>query len=557
VGSAVSCRDASQVSAGQILALVGILFLALGLRLEDVQQPLVDFFSWREASTAMMADNLPANGWNPLWPEVSWTGDQPGYQGREFQTLTIAAAILDAIFGWRDWHGRLVAALCGVVSTFALFRLVSLLRGPGEGLLAGAVYAVLPGAILIDRSYLPDPAMLALALVSLCLLAEGMARGSARWLVAAWAMGSLALLAKLPALAAVPASIYLVLSSTSSDRRQSYALQLCAAVAAAGTLVAAYYLWAIHLGRAYPPFHIAGDGWIWEEGFAKFWKEGFYLNTLRWHVETWLWTPAVIVLAVAGFFASFDRRRGSSKLDAPWFFHIWLAGCALFYVAAALELRGNPWNLHIFNPAAAAFTAAGIALIVNAVKSGFASGRLLAVLAMVFTVLATGRAGVDRIKHDELGTLDYALGSRLAELSREGDLVIASGTYAGSAVAIFYSRRRGWLFPPPEEADQRGFHIYEDDLPAIEVLDGLVSRGAKLFGFVKSGQDWSEPNKQFIEHYSELIAHLRERARTAHEDDSIAIFDLAPLAKQAVQEKHGFQAPAVAASIAARLPPHP
>ncbi|RPI31664.1 MAG: glycosyl transferase, partial [Hyphomicrobiaceae bacterium] len=94
------------MSASQIVALVGILFLALGLRLEDVHQPLVDFFSWREASTAMMADNLPANGWNPLWPEVSWTGDQPGYQGREFQTLTIAAAILDAIFGWRDWHGR-------------------------------------------------------------------------------------------------------------------------------------------------------------------------------------------------------------------------------------------------------------------------------------------------------------------------------------------------------------------------------------------------------------------------------------------------------------------
>ena len=90
------------MSASQIVALVGILFLALGLRLEDVHQPLVDFFSWREASTAMMADNLPANGWNPLWPEVSWTGDQPGYQGREFQTLTIAAAISDGEIGMAD-----------------------------------------------------------------------------------------------------------------------------------------------------------------------------------------------------------------------------------------------------------------------------------------------------------------------------------------------------------------------------------------------------------------------------------------------------------------------
>ena len=537
--SNVQCRGASHVTASQILALVGILSLALGLRLEDVHQPLVDFFSWREASSAMMADNLPANGWNPFWPQVSWTGDQPGYQGREFQTLTIAAAILDAIFGWRDWHGRLVAAFCGVISTFALYRLVSLLRGPEQGLLAGAVYAVLPGAILIDRSYLPDPAMLALALVSLWLLAEGMARGSARWIVAAWVMGILALLAKLPAIAAVPAAIYLVLSSASSDRRRSHALRLSAALAAAGMLVAAYYLWAIHLGRTYPPFHVAGDGWLWEEGFAEFWNEGFYLDTLGWHVETWLWTPAVIILAVAGSFVGFDPRQNSSdaKLDAPWFFHIWFLGCALFYLTAALELRGNPWNLHIFNPPAAAFAAAGVALVANAVKAGLASARLLAALAMVFTMLATGRAGVDRIKHDEVGALDHALGGRLAELSREGDLIVASGTYAGSAVAIYYSRRKGWLFPPPKEADQKGFHIYDEDgRSAIEELTDLVKRGAKLFGFVKSGHDWSEPNIYFVEHYSALLAHLRARARTAYEDDSIAIFDLAPLAKQAAQK---------------------
>jgi hypothetical protein len=518
------------------LALLGILFLALGLRLEDVHQPLIDFFSWREASTAMMADNLPANRWNPLWPEVSWTGDQPGYQGRELQTLSVAAAVLDAIFGWQDWHGRLVAAICGVISTFALIRLVSLLHSPGQGLLSGAVYAVLPGAIAIDRSYLPDPAMLALALVSLWLLAEGIARGSARWIIAAWALASFALLAKLPALAAAPAAIYLVFSATHLDRRRFYALRLIGALAASGIVVGAYYLWAIHLGRTYPPYHVAGDGWLWEEGLAEFWKEGFYLDTFRWHVETWLWMPAVIILAIAGFFASFDRRRvaNDGKLHAPWFFHIWFLGCALFYVTAALELRGNPWNLHIFNPPAAVFAAAGIALIADGVKSGFASARLLTVFVLVFTVFATGQAGVDRIKGDEVGALDHALGKHLAELSREGDLVVASGTFAGSPVAILYSRRKGWPFPPPEEADQRGFHIYEDEVDdsAIEVLNDLVKRGAKLFGFVKSGQDWSEPNKYFIEHYSVLIAHLRERARTVYEDDSMAIFDLAPLAEQ-------------------------
>src|SRR4051794_22711494 len=79
--------------------LVGILITAACLRLQYIQMPFVDWFSWREASTAMMAENLPRNGWSPLWPEVNWTGDQPGYQGREFQVLTFGAALLDRIFG--------------------------------------------------------------------------------------------------------------------------------------------------------------------------------------------------------------------------------------------------------------------------------------------------------------------------------------------------------------------------------------------------------------------------------------------------------------------------
>ena len=116
------------MSANQILALVGILFLALGLRLEDLHQPLVDYFSWREASSAMMADNLPDNGWNPFWPEVSWTGDQPGYQGRELQTLTIAAAILDAIFGWGDSRFDVRFVMRRFVAPSA--RLPSSRRGP-------------------------------------------------------------------------------------------------------------------------------------------------------------------------------------------------------------------------------------------------------------------------------------------------------------------------------------------------------------------------------------------------------------------------------------------
>src|SRR5688572_956002 len=65
-----------------------ILLVALGLRLISVRQPYVDVLSWRQSSTAMIADHYYREDWNILYPAVRWTGPPPGYQGREFQTVS-------------------------------------------------------------------------------------------------------------------------------------------------------------------------------------------------------------------------------------------------------------------------------------------------------------------------------------------------------------------------------------------------------------------------------------------------------------------------------------
>src|SRR5215470_1310591 len=96
----------------QVPSVALIVLVAAILRLEDLRQPLNDVFSWREASTAMMADNFWQHSWNIFYPEVSWTGPGPSYQGREFQIFSYSVAILQAIFGWHDWLGRLVATCC-------------------------------------------------------------------------------------------------------------------------------------------------------------------------------------------------------------------------------------------------------------------------------------------------------------------------------------------------------------------------------------------------------------------------------------------------------------
>ncbi|HYD72140.1 MAG TPA: glycosyltransferase family 39 protein, partial [Candidatus Binatia bacterium] len=144
-----------------------VVLIAAGLRLPHITQPLVDAFSWREASTAMMADNFGPGRWNILYPDVSWVGPDPGYQGRELPLHAYLSALLNHGFGWHDWFGRAVSACFGLLGVAVFFFLTRNTLGPRQGLFAALMLALLPGAAFTDRSYLPDSMMLSLTLSGL------------------------------------------------------------------------------------------------------------------------------------------------------------------------------------------------------------------------------------------------------------------------------------------------------------------------------------------------------------------------------------------------------
>lgn len=508
------------------LCLSVILLIAVAMRAPHVSQPLVDWFTWREASTAMMAENLPRNGWNPFWPEVNWTGDQPGYQGREFQVLTFASAALDQVLGWRDWHGRLAAAAFGLLTTLGLYNLVFRLRGARMAAAGALVYAIVPGAVAIDTSYLPDPAMVAIATIALWLLVKGLQENRPGILLGASLLGILAMLAKLPSLSALPAAIYLVWALPDPHgRRRRLALMgvwLCAAT----VVVGAYYSWAVYLGRTYPPFHIAGQGFLWSDGLADFIANGFYIKPAFATANSWLYGWTVLVLGVVGLFslpaATSPGDAIRSHAPAPWFFHVWLAGYALFFLMAAREVVEQPWNFHVASPAVAAL--AGMALVrICSLESGKPGLRSMACAAgLVALVAANSILGVKQVKQTHLATADHDLGQALAQLAAPNDLVIVSGNPAGNPVGIYYSRHRGWIFPLPEY-----FITYmDDDERAVSVLEDLVGRGAKWFGVVKNAADFSVPPKKFIDHHAALLARLSATYTLQAETENYLIYKL-------------------------------
>ena len=515
--------DADAEKQRNLALLVLILLLAALLRLWHITQPLVDAFSWREASTAMMADNFRTGGWNIFYPEVSWTGPGPSYQGREFQILSYLTAMLHAAFGWHDWFGRLVAVSFSLITVFSLHRLAAQVWDERHAHAAALIYALMPGPIAIDSSFLPDPAMLALVTLGLWLFTRYWARGGGRMLVLATAAFTLGALAKLPGLSGGLVVLWLVgvwLVRGQGPR----ALATLLAAAAGLAVIAGYYAWAIHLGNSYPPYHVAGTGYIWQDGLSAFIDSGFYLRDL-WRIAVWWFCGyPVLLLAGAGLWMAPARFAGGCDRALALVPQVWLLGAFLVYFVAAREITANPWNLHMMLAPLALFCGRGLIVLVEMGRTGFASvtgvsrASVLFLAILFFSTLPlTGSLKDPRAEEARL------LGQHLDVLAGPDDLVIAIAPEVGDPIGIYYSRRRGWVFPPGGgEEDWSVFE--EDDATAIAQLETLRAQGARWFGVTRNAED--RRDRLFVEHHAGVLDYLDSVATLVADAEDYLIYRL-------------------------------
>ncbi len=499
--------------------------LGAALRLPYVFEPLIDSFSWRQASTAMMADNFRLGGWNIFFPEVSWTGPGPSYQGREFQLLSYATALLHAAFGWHDWFGRLVAFGFSLVTLVSLHRLAALVWDEGHAHAVTLAYALMPAAIAIDTSFLPDPSMLALLTLGLWLYVRWWTGGSALVLALGAAAFTLGALCKIPGLSAGFAVAWLVGVAWRRGRRRDALWSLLACGLGMAAIVA-YYAWAIHLGTSYPPYHVAGDGYIWDDGVAAFYEERFYLEDFWTIAVWWYYGWPLLALMVVGFWfwpAAAELRRDFALSVVPL---AWLLGAVAVYVAGAKEITANPWNLHMFHVPLAFVLGRAIVVLLRLAPSGrpwaHGLGRLavLGTVVLLWSILPL----LGSIKQARAAA-DRELGQRVAELRAPDDLAILVGREVGDPIALYYSRGRGWVFPPG--GDHTAWSImFEDDATAIAELERLRAEGADWFGVVRESMD--KEDRVFLEHHPGLIEHLNATGTLVEDADGFLLWRLGP-----------------------------
>ena len=506
--------------------LTAILIAGAILRFNHIKQPLIDAFSWRETDTAMMAENYYSTDWNILRTKLNWDGPGPGYQGREFQTVSYLAALLYLLVGQHDWAGRAVAVMFGLRGIFALYQLVRRVWDEQRALASAAVMALLPGSIFIERSFLPDPAMVALVTTAIWLLVAYLQTDRWHYLVLASLIGTWGFLTKITGLIVAIPMLYAVLAIL-RGRRVLHPSRLAAlgAVAVFGLLpVIAYYLWARHLALSYPPYHFAGSGnWLWDHGLREWWNDGYFLPRLCQRFSEWIWTWPVILLVLLGLLCPFLKRGQASRAgeqeacrnEAPWLFHWWLLAGIVYYLVGAQELVENPWNFHIIDPAAAALAGHGIVALTS-FASRITRPFILAGALLVMAV--SGQRGLTAM-YKPYAEQSYKLGVALRRLTRPSDLVVTVANAIGDPTAIYYSGRRGWVFPPASVSGD-WTELPENDEESISFFKALRVQGAHWLGIV------AQQKKELWQDHARLMSYIQHTCEFTVENPEYVIYQI-------------------------------
>ena len=189
-----------------------ILMIALGFRLRGITNPLLDDQAWRQADTACIATHML--GRLPDIPQVfipklNYDGVIPQKVELEFPFLPYLLAWTWRALGWADIWGRLWAVVFSLLTVLGIYDLGRNLFSDRAGLLAAAIYALMPLSIYYGRVVMPEPVAQALSIWALASIWRWRRtpKESKIWIAALLMTG--AVLAKLPQLMIFPVALLL------------------------------------------------------------------------------------------------------------------------------------------------------------------------------------------------------------------------------------------------------------------------------------------------------------------------------------------------------------
>ncbi|MDQ7096790.1 glycosyltransferase family 39 protein [Desulfosporosinus sp. PR] len=220
-----------------------ILLAALLVRLKGINNPLLDDQAWRQADTASIAVHMLghlADFPKVMLPQLNYDGTVPQNVELEFPMFPYLLAWTWKLFGWGDIWGRLWAVFLALMSLWGIYDLGRNLFSDRTGLLATALYALMPLSIYYGRVVMPEPMAQALSIWALALVWRWRKSENKQGV---WKIGLVmagAILAKLPQLMLFPVALCLAFYPFKPKRLGQFLAYSLVAV----SFPMVYYLWA-------------------------------------------------------------------------------------------------------------------------------------------------------------------------------------------------------------------------------------------------------------------------------------------------------------------------
>ncbi|EKU99187.1 hypothetical protein Lepto7375DRAFT_1205 [Leptolyngbya sp. PCC 7375] len=526
-----------------------ILIVAFIVRVDNITQPLIDPFSWGEAHTAMIAENFYRLNSNPFYPQVSLGGIIPNYQARDLPIVGYLSSLIYLFTDQQDWVGRAVAIVFGLWGVFAFYNLVLNVWDRQHAILGAALLALLPGAIAVDRSFLPDPAMVALVSTSLWMLALYLKQGRELFLILFGITGFLGVATKLVGIICLLPVSYVTISvlrhkrdinqsTLKLDHNHQQNYNPFALVAFTIFIIQAaflYQLWARYIASSKPGNYLIGaENWIWHDGFNIWFSQQYFIPQLWNILINQFWSLPILVLMLLGLVLPY--KQITQKGDTPysqtviqWIFHWWLLGGMLYYAVGAKELVNHPWSLHVLSPIVAALSARGIIAVLAywssmlKLPSSASTVAVIPISLILICLLSFSNKPALASLYLPQARSSYEMGLKLKSMTAPEDLLVTLGHVMDDPTAIYYSQRRGWTFPSVNTG--RVWNQFPDnEQDAIKAFNNLQIQGAGWLAIA------GERKQDFWTHHLALVEHINKTCHFEYKDNEseLVIYSIPP-----------------------------
>ena len=376
----------------EVLAVSLILLSGLLLRLHEVTAPPVDFLSWRDTQTLMVARNFYREGMNLFRPAVDWRNSSVlsptgTVGGTELPVVPYLTAALYFVFGIQYWVGRVVPIAFALIGTGFFYLLVRRFYGTACAALSALLLNVSPYYLYCGRLQMPEPFAYAMSFAALYYFDVWLA-SERRWRILPTALFTALTLLGKPQLAIILVTMAF-LAFHRFGVRAFITPRLYVFAAMAAVPVAAWMAWSYLVLIPVSGLSFAQSSLL---GYRK------YLTDPRYYIEIAkaVWrvalTPPVVVLAFIGLLPGAGPKSFRTYETRPrdFFVHAWAAGALSFFFLMPGGNIVNGYYHLVLAPPAVILASRALRIGIRSRALSFVTGAIVLALSGYCLYVATG-----------------------------------------------------------------------------------------------------------------------------------------------------------------------